>query len=150
MPIWSWLFETPLGVGIEAPDFCLDDQDGKPIRISAFRGRSHVILVFYPGDATNLCTKQLCELRDAWSELISKDCAVLGINPQSAESHRKFIESQHYPFPLLVDKGQTVAKLYHASGLIIRRTVYLIDKEGVIRFAERGKPNKESVLAALP
>ncbi len=149
MPIWSWLFERPLAVGTEAPDFALEDQDGNSIRLSAFRGRSHVVLVFYPGDATNLCTKQLCEFRDAWAEVISKSCAVLGINPQTAESHRKFAETQRYPFPLLVDKGQNVARLYRASGFIVRRTVYLIGKDGIVRFAERGKPSTESVLAAV-
>ncbi|MGA8597235.1 MAG: peroxiredoxin [Bryobacteraceae bacterium] len=149
MPIWSWLFETPLGVGIEAPDFSLADQDGNLIRLAAFRGRSHVVLVFYPGDATNLCTKQLCEFRDSWGELISRNFVVLGINPQSAESHRKFAETQHYPFPLLVDKGQNVARLYHASGFIVRRTVYVISKDGIVRFAERGKPSTDTVLAAV-
>lgn len=149
MPIWSWLFDRPLAVGTEAPDFSLEDQDGNAIRLSAFRGRSNVVLVFYPGDATNVCTKQLCEFRDAWDEVISKGCVVLGINPQSAESHRKFADAQRYPFPLLVDTGQNVARLYHAAGLIVRRTVYLIDKDGIVRFAERGKPSKDSVLAAV-
>jgi len=73
---------------------------------------------------------------------------VLGINPQTAESHRKFVAKQHYPFPLLVDKGQKVAGDYHASGLVVRRTVYLIGKDGRIRFAQRGKPKPEAVLMA--
>jgi thioredoxin-dependent peroxiredoxin len=149
MPIWSWLFERPLGIGDEAPDFSLEDQDGNPVRLSAFRGRSHVVLVFYPGDGTNVCTRQLCEFRDEWRGVLSKGCAVLGINPQSAESHRKFVEKEHYPFPLLVDKDQNVARLYHASGFIVRRTVYLIGKDGRVWFAERGKPRPESVLAAV-
>jgi thioredoxin-dependent peroxiredoxin len=149
MPIWSWLFERPLAVGVEAPDFSLPDQNGNSIRLTAFRGHSHVVLVFYPGDNTNLCTKQLCEFRDRWTEVISKGCAVLGINPQSAESHRRFVDAQGYPFPLLVDKGQNVARLYHASGLIVRRTVYLIGLDGIVRFAERGKPDAERVLAPV-
>jgi peroxiredoxin Q/BCP len=149
MPILSALFDSPLAVGTEAPDFSLSNENGKTVRLSDFRGQSHVLLVFYPGDNTNVCTKQLCEFRDEWDRILAKGAVVLGINPQSAESHRKFIQKQQYPFPLLVDKGKEVAKLYHAGGFIVRRTVYLIDKNGIIRFAERGKPAPERVLASI-
>jgi peroxiredoxin Q/BCP len=149
MPILSALFDSPLAVGTEAPDFSLSDENGKVVRLSNFRGQSHVVLVFYPGDNTSVCTKQLCEFRDEWNRVLAKDTVVLGINPQSAESHRKFIQKQRYPFPLLVDKGKEAAKLYHAGGLIVRRTVYLIDRNGIVRFAERGKPAPEKVLASI-
>ena len=148
MPILSWLFSQPLAVGSPAPQFTLPDQNGRPVSLRDFQGQKNVLLVFYPGDDTSICTKQLCELRDDWSTVQSKDTVVLGINPQSAESHQKFIAKQHYPFPLLVDKGQKVAGDYHASGLIVRRTVYLIGKDGRIQFAQRGKPKPESVLMA--
>ena len=149
MPILSWLFEKPLPVGSMAPDFSLDDQDGNLVSLSSFRDRSHVVLVFYPGDDTGVCTRQLCEFRDDWNRVRSRDCAVLGINPQSADSHRKFISKHSYPFPLLVDKGKTVARLYNASGPIVRRTVYLIGKEGSVKFAQRGKPVPGDVLGAI-
>jgi peroxiredoxin Q/BCP len=149
MPILSWLLDNPLPVGSDAPDFSLSDEKGKTVRLSSLRGQSYVVLVFYPGDDTTVCTKQLCEFRDVWDRVRSKSAVVLGINPQSADSHRKFIQKQRYPFPLLVDKGKEVAKLYHAGGLIVRRTVYLIDRDGIIRFAERGKPNPERVLASI-
>lgn len=149
MPILSWLLDSPLPVGVEAPDFSLSDENGNMVRLTDFRGQSHVVLIFYPGDDTSVCTKQLCEFRDQWDRVRAKGAWVLGINPQGAESHRKFIHKQHYPFPLLVDKGKEVAKLYHAGGLIVRRTVYAIDKNGVVRFAERGKPAPEKVLAAI-
>ena len=148
MPILSWLFSKPLPPGASAPDFTLPDENGRPIALADYRGRKNVVLIFYPGDDTSICTKQLCEFRDRWPTVESSDTAVLGINPQSAESHRKFIAKQHYPFPLLVDKGQAVASEYHASALIIRRTVYLIGKNGQILFAERGKPPVERVLKA--
>ncbi len=78
----------------------------------------------------------------------AEDAQVLGINPQSARSHRDFRDKYKFPFPLLVDKGQRVAELYHANGLMVKRTVYLIDAAGVIRFARRGMPAPSEVLAA--
>jgi peroxiredoxin Q/BCP len=87
-------------------------------------------------------------LRDNWKAVKAADAQVLGINPQAAASHRSFREKYKFPFPLLVDKGQRVAELYHANGLIVKRTVYLIDAEGIIRFARRGMPSPSVVLAA--
>jgi thioredoxin-dependent peroxiredoxin len=71
------------------------------------------------------------------------------VNPQRAASHAGFRQKQHLPFPLLVDKGQKVAELYHANGIIVKRTVYLIGVDGKIRFAKRGMPSPDEVLAAL-
>jgi thioredoxin-dependent peroxiredoxin len=73
---------------------------------------------------------------------------VFGVNPASAGSHLKFQEKFHFPFPLLVDSGQKVADAYHAGGLFVKRTVYLIGSDGVIRYAKRGKPDPAEVLAA--
>jgi peroxiredoxin Q/BCP len=143
----SWLFSNPLPVGIPAPDFSLPDQDGRLVSLSELRGRS-VVLIFYPGDETPVCRKQLCEFRDQWQEAQTRSALVFGINPRSAGSHGKFRDRHRFPFPLLVDKGQRVASLYHANGLLVKRTVYLIGKDGVIRYAKRGKPPVEEVLAA--
>jgi peroxiredoxin Q/BCP len=140
MPIFSWLISKPLDVGSEAPDFFLSDQDGRAVKLSDFRGKKNVVLVFYPGDDTGTCTKQFCEFRDDYTALSGKDTIVFGVNPQTAESHRRFIAKRNYPFSLLVDSGQTVAQEYHASGLIVKRTVYLVGKSGIVRFAQRGKP----------
>lgn len=71
---------------------------------------------------------------------------VFGINPQTAASHRRFRKQHHFPFPLLVDSGQEVASLYHASGLLIKRTVYRIGPDGMISFARRGMPEPSEVL----
>ncbi len=76
----------------------------------------------------------------------SKNAVVYGVNPGSAESHRKFVDKNRLEFPLLVDTGQEVARLYQAHGLFVKRTVYLIDPEGIIRFGQRGMPSPLEVL----
>lgn len=148
MTILSWLFTAPLGVGEEAPDFTLQDETGKPMTLSKWREIKNVVLIFYPGDDTGVCTKQLCEFRDNWTAVAERDTMVYGVNPQSAEKHSRFSAKYRYPFPLLVDKDQRAARLYHASGLVVRRTVYLIGKSGRIRYGRRGKPDPAEVLAA--
>jgi peroxiredoxin Q/BCP len=129
------------------PDFSLPDQDGNRVSLSELRGRN-VILIFYPGDETPGCRKQLCEFRDRWERVQGKCAVVLGINPGDERSHASFRGRHQFPFPLLVDKGQKVASLYQAKGLLVKRTVYLIGKDGVIRYARRGKPAPEEVLSA--
>ena len=143
----DWLFSEPLRVGDDAPDFEVKDQDGKTVSLAALRGKN-VVLVFYPADETLVCTKQLCEFRDSWQEAKKKNTVVFGVNPAGAEKHAAFRQHHQFPFPFLVDAGQQVAKLYHASGLIVKRTVYLIDTAGKIRYARRGKPDPAEVLAA--
>src|SRR5579872_2766584 len=111
--MFSWLFSDPLPAGAVAPDFSLPDQFGHEVKLSTLRGHN-VVLVFYPGDDTPGCTKQLCQLRDDWSSVRAAGVEVFGVNPQNARSHVKFREKYHLPFPLLVDPGQKVAALYHA------------------------------------
>jgi peroxiredoxin Q/BCP len=106
------------------------------------------VLVFYPGDDTPGCTKQLCQFRDDWGEALARGVEVFGVNPASAPKHGKFRQKFHFPFPLLVDSGQKVAELYHCNGLIVKRTVYAIGPDGKIRFAKRGMPAPAEVLAA--
>lgn len=143
----DWLFGGPLQKGTAAPDFTLSDQDGKKVTLSKLRG-SNVVLVFYPIDETPTCRQQLCEFRDKWDLAKATRTKVFGVNPGNAESHAKFRSARSFPFPLLVDEGQKVAKLYAADGLVVRRTVYLIGPDGVIRYAQRGKPEPEAVLKA--
>jgi thioredoxin-dependent peroxiredoxin len=143
----SWLFSAPLAVGQDAPDFKLRDQDGNLISLAALRGKN-VVLVFYPADETTLCTKQLCEFRDNWARAQAKDAVVLGINPADEARHARFRANHNFPFPLLADPGQQVGALYSAKGLIVKRTVYLVGRSGKIRYARRGKPIPEDVLAA--
>lgn len=143
----SALFGGPLRVGAEAPDFELPDQDGRVVRLSALRGKN-VVLVFYPGDDTPVCRRQLCEFRDGWADAQKSNTVVFGVNPWSSASHSKFRAKYNLPFPLLVDKGQRVGSLYRTNSLLVRRTVYLIGPDGRIRFAERGRPDPKDVLAA--
>jgi len=144
----GWLFSDPLAVGSAAPDFTLPDQDGRFVSLSALHGKS-VALVFYPGDNTPGCTKQLCQMRDNWERLKAKNLLLFGVNPQSAASHTSFREKYKLPFSLLVDKGQKVAEMYHANGLFVKRTVYLIGADGKIRLGRRGMPSPDEVMAAV-
>jgi thioredoxin-dependent peroxiredoxin len=142
------LFTPPLPVGMPAPDFSVPDQDGSCVTLSALRGKN-VVLVFYPADDTTLCTKQLCEFRDQWADVNARNTVVFGVNPARSEAHQKFCKKYGFPFPLLIDEGQKIAKLYQAAGWFApRRTVYLIGPDGTVRYARRGKPSPDEVLAA--
>jgi peroxiredoxin Q/BCP len=145
--MFSWLPRDPLPVGSKAPDFTLPTESGKRVKLSALRGKN-VVLVFYPGDDTMICRQQLCEFRDAWPDLREHNVVVYGVNPQGAESHRDFSERNQFPFPLLVDDKQEVAALYNSDGGMVNRTVYLIGPDGLIRYARRGMPRPQEVLAA--
>jgi peroxiredoxin Q/BCP len=142
----SWLFSEPLPAGQDAPDFTLRDQNGNLVSLADQRGKN-VVLVFYPADETTLCTEQLCEFRDNWALVQSKDAVVFGINPAKETKHARFCDNHSFPFQLLADPGQRVGADYRTKGLIVRRTVYLIGKSGKIRYARRGKPVPEEVLA---
>jgi peroxiredoxin Q/BCP len=144
--MFSWLWSDPLPAGTIAPDFSLSDESGRVVRLADLRS-SHVVLVFYPGDDTSLCTRQLCQFRDDWSEAQARGVQIFGVNPQSARRHGDFRRKYRFPFPLLVDQGQKVGALYHTNGLIVKRTVYLIGRDGVIRFSRRGVPAPHEVLS---
>ena len=140
------LFSQPLAVGTPAPDFTLPDQDGNVVTLAGLRGRN-VVLVFYPADDTTICTAQLCEFRDRWPLVQQKNAVVFGVNP--GKKHAQFRDKYQLPFPLLYDKRQKMGAAYRAKGLVVpRRTVYLIGTDGTIRYARRGKPELEEVLAA--
>ena len=119
-------------MGSAAPDFSLADDSGHIVKLSDLRGKN-VVLVFYPGDDTPDAPGS-----SASSATNGKPRGQAGSrypewNPQSARSHARFRDKHRLPFPLLVDQGRKAAKLYHASGLIVKRTVYLIGPDGAIR-----------------
>jgi len=143
------LFQDPLLVGSDAPPFILPDETGAVFVLNLNRNKS-VVLVFYPGDDTSVCTQQLCELRDNWARIQERGAIVMGINPAEAASHDAFKKKNSYPFPLLVDNGKRVAKLYKSGGIVTKRTVYVIGRDGKIKFAKRGKPSVDDILAAIP
>jgi len=141
--------DTMLIIGKNAPDFSLPSSTGDTIKLADFQGKKYVVLIFYPGDQTPGCTKQLCAIRDDYSQFEKKNAVVFGVNPADKESHKAFAAKQHYQFPLLVDKGKMVAAKYGAGGIMVRRTVYVIDKEGKIAFAQRGMPSDAEILASI-
>ena len=138
-----------LDTGKTAPDFTLVSDKGDTVKLSAFRGKNHVVLIFYPGDQTPGCTKQLCAIRDDYAEFGKKGAVVFGVNPANAESHVRFVKKQGYQFPLLVDRDKNVAKQYGADGIMVQRTVYVVDREGKIVFARRGMPADAEILASI-
>jgi len=124
--------KTPL-VGEQAPDFELAGTDGE-FRLSDHRGE-RVVLLFYPGDNTMVCTKQFCSYRDRADDFAALDATVVGISAQDVDSHRGFIEKNSLTVPLLADPDGAVASAYsaHSSRLGTKRAVIVIDEEGIVR-----------------
>jgi peroxiredoxin Q/BCP len=121
-------------VGDKAPDFSLPGTGGKTYKLSDYRGRK-VILAFYPGDFTAVCTKQFCSYRDEGERIDNLGADVLGISPQSVDSHERFTKEKSLNVPLLADEDKSVARAYGAAaGPMVRRAVFVVDEEGTIRF----------------
>jgi peroxiredoxin Q/BCP len=120
-------------VGDAAPDFELPGTGGKTYKLSDYRGRK-VILAFYPGDFTAVCTKQFCSYRDQGDRLDQLGADVLGISPQSVDSHERFTQEKSLNVPLLADEDKAVAKAYGVlAGPMVRRAIFVIDEEGIVR-----------------
>lgn len=150
--------KTP-AVGDLAPDFELEGTAG-PFKLSDQRGK-RVVLLFYPGDNTPVCTSQFCSYRDRPEELAGLDATVVGISSQSVESHRAFAGRHGLNVPLLADPGGKVAKAYSAFARrlgLTRRAVVVIDEQGVVRhrhdhllgLAYRSVDDLRETLAGLP
>jgi len=122
-----------LNVGDPAPDFELPGTGGRTYRLSDYRGRK-LILAFYPGDFTAVCTRQFCSYRDQGERLDELGAEVLGISPQSVDSHERFTQEKSLNVPLLADEDKSVAKAYGVlAGPMVRRAIFVIDEEGVVR-----------------
>lgn len=135
--------------GTPAPEFTLADSKGTRYRLSDYHEKKPVVLFFYPGDETPGCTKQLCAVRDDYALFTGKNAVVFGINPGSGASHEKFTNHHRFSFPLLVDEGMKIAKVYGCGGIMVRRTVYVIDPKGYIVYAHRGMPPNEDIVKML-
>ncbi len=125
-------------VGDLAPDFTLPGTSNKSYSLSQFRGQT-VVLVFYPGDDTLVCTKQLCAYNNELSQFSNVNAQILAISAQDVASHEAFSAKQGYKFPLLSDTDKTVASLYSVVGLfgLPKRSVFVVDANGVIKYAHR-------------
>jgi len=145
----DWISGPLLAPGTPAPEFTLPDESGNPVSLTNLRGRP-VVLVFYPGDDTAICTRQLCEIRDDWSAFQHRGAAVYGINGQGADAHQRFVDKHRFPFPLLIDSGWKTCRDYGAGWVIVRRSVYVIGADGVVAASWRGKPSVAEILATIP
>lgn len=133
-----------LGVGDTAPDFTLPATDGTPeghhdVTLSSFRGRP-VVLVFYPGDDSPVCTRQLNAYSEGIAAFADLGAQVLALSPQSIESHDRFAEGQGgFAFPLLSDRDKSVGAAFGVLGPLgfYRRSIFVIDGAGVVRYAHR-------------
>jgi len=139
-----------------APDFSLPDGNGEQWRLSDHRGKV-VVLLFYPGDETPVCTRQLCSVRDRWEDYQATGAEVVGISSDSVESHQKFAEHHGLPLRLLSDKDRAVATRYGARSFIpgrVARSVFVIDAQGILRYSDVRpvgliRPKDDAIIAAI-
>ena len=129
-----------LEIGMKAPDFCLNDGEGREVRLSSFLGKK-VVLYFYPKDNTPGCTRQACAFAGAYAAFREKDVAVIGVSRDSVASHKKFAEKYNLPFILLADPERKAIeaygvwhekKNYGKVSMGVVRTTYIIDENGLI------------------
>ena len=149
-----------LQIGMQAPDFTLPDKDGRPVTLSALRGKK-VVLYFYPKDNTPGCTRQACAFAAQYEAFKAADITVIGISKDSVASHAKFAEKYNLPFVLLADPDRVAIEAYGVwqekkmaskVGMGVVRTTFIIDEDGIITAVmPKVKPdtNAAEVLAAL-
>ena len=147
---------TKLKLNDPAPDFTLPDGDGREWRLHDNRGKV-VVLLFYPGDETPICTRQMCSVRDRWQDYQATGAEVVGISSDSVESHQKFAEHHDLPLRLLSDVDGKVSTLYGARSLIpgkVARSVFVIDAQGILRYKDVRplgliKPKDDVIISAI-
>jgi peroxiredoxin Q/BCP len=121
--------------GSKAPEFNLEDQDGRRRTLKSLLEGGPLILYFYPADFTPGCTKEACSFRDLQTDLLKAKLKVVGVSPQDAASHRRFAEKHGLNFPLLADPEKQAVKAYDLEGPLgfgVRRGTYLIGRDGTI------------------
>lgn len=126
-------------VGDEAPDFELPDQSRQPVRLSDYRGKKHVVLVFYPMSFTRVCETEMLGLRDDIGTYQNEDVAVLAVSCDSTATHREWAQQKGFDFPLLSDfwpHGEVAREygVFSDRAGVARRGTFIIDKEGIVRF----------------
>lgn len=143
-------------VGRKAPDFTLKDAEGREWRLSDQRGKTTVLL-FYPGDETPVCTKQMCSVRDRWTDYTELGAEVVGISTDTVESHKRFTEHYNLPLRLLADVGGKVSGAYGAVSWLPNRSaraVFVIDGKGILRYRKIQpvslfRPKDDEIIAAI-
>ena len=134
-------------VGEQAPDFTLRDQNNEAFTLSAYRGKQAVLMVFYPLAFTGICTGELCTVRDDMATFQNENVQVVCVSVDSVYAHKVFSEREGYEFPLLADfwphggVAQAYGVFNDGAGFANRGT-FLVDKDGVVRFAEMNGPGE--------
>ena len=130
-----------LEIGKKAPNFKLKDQNNKVMSLSDYKGKN-IVLYFYPKDNTSGCTAEACNFRDEFPKFGNLNAVVLGVSPDSVESHKKFADKYKLPFTLLSDEKKEVLEkyevwkeksMYGKKYMGVERTTYIIDVEGKIK-----------------
>ncbi len=137
-------------VGDAAPEFELPGTGGRTYRLAEYRG-GNLVVAFYPGDGTRVCTEQFCSYRDSAERLDGLDAEVVGISPQSVDSHERWTQEKELNVPLLADEDLEVSKAYGVvgwasplarvvglpttpGGSYVMRSIFVVDGEGIVRF----------------
>ncbi len=133
-------------------NFTLPDENGNLFELANLTGKK--LIVFYPGDDTPTCTKQLCSYSSGFEEFVNLGVQIIGINQDSVESHKKFKEKYKLKFPLLSDPEKKVIKLFHADGLLgTKRSTFLLNEENIVIFENDTFPifykDKEEILKEI-
>jgi thioredoxin-dependent peroxiredoxin len=127
--------------GIKAPAFTLPDQNGNKVSLNDFSGKN-IVLYFYPKDDTSGCTKEACQFRDAFPKFKGVNAVIMGISPDTVESHKKFEQKYKLPFTLLADEKKSVVEkygvwkeksMYGRKYMGVERTTFVIDGDGKIK-----------------
>ena len=145
-----------VGVGDPTPDFTLKDSEGRDWHLADHFGRT-LVLLFYPGDETPVCTRQLCSVRDNWEQYRATGAEVVGISTDSAESHKKFAANHDLPLTLLSDPKGEVSRLFGARSWLpgrSARAVVVIDSRGIVRYRKVQslsvfRPRDEEIIEAI-
>jgi peroxiredoxin (alkyl hydroperoxide reductase subunit C) len=138
---------VPIEVGVEAPDFVLKDQNNQEVRLSQYRGERNVLLIFYPLAFTGTCQGELCSVRDNFGDFVNDKVQVLTVSVDSSPAHKVWAMREGYEFPLLADfwpHGEIAQRyeVFNADRGIANRGTFIIDKAGIVRFAEELAPNQ--------
>jgi len=141
-----------LKVGADAPVFAATSTKGL-VDLKDYLGKQNIVLIFYPGDDTPVCTKQLCAVQDNYASIEQADTVVFGVNPGELSKKQSFSERFGYRFPLIVDADESIRSAYGVGkilGLFFQqRIVYIIGKDRKIMYAKKGNPPVSELLSVI-